>query len=126
MQIAQPMRQVHSNGGAMTFQESIRVSLGKYADFSGTASRSVYWWFVLFLVLGGAVTSVLRAEYATIFFLVTLLPLLASGARRLHDTGRSGWLQLLGLIPVAGIFILALFLAQPGTETDRAEVPAST
>lgn len=109
----------------MTFQESIRVSLGKYADFSGTAGRAEYWWFVLFLLLGGAVASVLRAEYATIFFLLTLLPLLASGARRLHHTGRSGWLQLIGLVPVAGIFILAFFLAQRGTDADAAQAAAS-
>lgn len=98
----------------MTFQESIRVCFTKYADFNGTASRSEYWWFVLFLVLGGAVASVLAHSYSTIFFLVTLLPLLAAGARRLHDAGRSGWFQLFGLVPVAGIIVLSVFLAQEG------------
>ena len=96
----------------MTFQESIRVCLTKYADFNGTASRSEYWWFVLFLLLAGAAASVLAQSYATIFFLATLLPLLAAGTRRLRDTGRSGWWQFFALVPVAGIVVLAVFLAQ--------------
>jgi len=100
----------------MTFQESIRVCLTKYADFAGTASRSEYWWFVLFLALGGAVASVIGPSYGTIFSLVTLLPLLAAGSRRLHEIGRSGWWQLMGLVPVAGIFILIFLLAQEGKE----------
>ena len=101
----------------MTFQESIRVCFTKYADFTGTASRSEYWWFVLFLVLAGAAASVLADSYGTVFFLATLLPLLAAGCRRLHDTGRSGWLQLIGLVPVAGLIVLVAFLAQEGKET---------
>jgi uncharacterized membrane protein YhaH (DUF805 family) len=56
-------------------------------------------------------------SYATIFFLATLLPLLAAGARRLHDTGRSGWWQLFGLVPVAGIVVLGFLLAQERKET---------
>ena len=100
----------------MSFQESIRVCLSKYADFNGTASRAEYWWFVLFLLLGGAVTSVFDERYATVFFLLMLLPLLAVGARRLHETRRSGWLQLFGLIPVAGVIILAVFMAQEAPE----------
>lgn len=109
----------------MTFQESIRICLLKYADFNGTASRPEYWWFVLFLGLGGAVASVLSSSSATIFFIVTLLPLLAVGARRLHDTGHSGWMQLIGLIPVAGIVVLAFLFAQAGKESEEARRPAT-
>ena len=98
----------------MTFQESIRVCFTKYADFNGTASRSEYWWFVLFLVLGGAAASALAQNYSTIFFIATLLPLLAAGTRRLRDTGRSGWWQLFVLVPVAGIVVLVVFLTQEG------------
>jgi len=107
----------------MSFQESIRVCFTKYADFNGTAPRSEYWWFVLFVALAGAAASVIGPSYGTIFFLATLLPLLAAGTRRLRDTGRSGWLQLIGLIPVAGIGILAIYLAQEGKES--AVVPAA-
>jgi uncharacterized membrane protein YhaH (DUF805 family) len=102
----------------MTFGESVRVCFAKYADFSGTASRSEYWWFVLFLVLAGAVASAVtpaslpRGSLGTVFSIATLLPLLAAGARRLHDTGRSGWLQLIGLVPVAGTIVLIVLLVQ--------------
>lgn len=108
----------------MTFQESIRVCFTKYADFTGTASRSEYWWFILFLALAGAVASVVAPSYGTIFFLATLLPLLAAGARRLRDSGRSGWLQLIGLVPVAGIIVLVVFLAQEGKEAALAREAA--
>ena len=103
----------------MTFWESVRVCFAKYADFRGTASRAEYWWFVLFLLAAGAVASVLTPvafpprSLGTAFFVATLIPLLAAGARRLHETGRSGWLQLFGLVPVAGGIVLIFFLAQP-------------
>jgi uncharacterized membrane protein YhaH (DUF805 family) len=103
----------------MTFWNAVRVCFAKYWDFSGIASRAEYWWFVLFLALGGAVASVSTPSalparsFGTVFFILTFLPLLAAGARRLHDTGRSGWLQSFGLVPVAGAVVLIAFLAQP-------------
>jgi len=100
----------------VTFLESVRACLTKYSDFSGAASRSEYWWFVLFLGLAGAAASVVARPLGPIVLLATLLPLLAAGARRLHDTGRSGWLQLFGLVPVAGIIVLVFFLAQEGKD----------
>ena len=109
----------------MTFQESIRVCFTKYADFDGTASKSEYWWFVLFLALGGAIASVLAPTYGTIFFLATLLPLLAAGARRLHETGRSGWWQLFGFVPVGGIVVLVVLLTQPPS-TDPVHISATS
>jgi uncharacterized membrane protein YhaH (DUF805 family) len=51
--------------------------------------------------------------------LATLLPSLAVGARRLHDTNRSGWLQLLWLIPVVGWILVIVWLAQEGREPNR-------
>ena len=106
----------------MTFQESIRVCLTKYADFTGTASRSEYWWFVLFLALGGAAASTLGDPFVPLFFIAALLPLLAAGARRMHDTGNSGWLQLIGLVPVAGLVVLVVLLAQERKTNSVADV----
>ena len=62
----------------MTFQESVRVCLSKYADFSGRASRSEYWWFFLFIVLVGVATSLVSDLVSTIFLLGTLLPSFSS------------------------------------------------
>jgi uncharacterized membrane protein YhaH (DUF805 family) len=98
----------------MTFQESVKVCLTKYADFTGRATRSEYWWFVLFIVLVSAATSLVSHALSGLFSLATLLPSLAAAARRLHDTNRSGWWQLICLVPVVGLIVLIVFLAQEG------------
>ena len=102
----------------MNFTESITTCFKKYADFNGCARRSEFWWFFLFLFVVGIV---LQSSFmlSTIFTLGTLVPSLAAGARRLHDTNRSGWWQLLWLIPVIGWIVLIVFLAQEGTADSR-------
>jgi len=102
----------------MTFQESIKVCFEKYADFTGHASRSEYWWFFLFVILVGAAASYVNDATSGIWFIGTLLPSLAAATRRLHDTNRSGWWQLIGLVPVVGWIVMIVFLAQEGT-SDR-------
>ena len=92
----------------MSFVQSVETCLKKYADFSGRASRSEYWWFFLFNFLMSTVGSIadrilLGTEpdstgiIATLVTLGLLLPSLAVGARRLHDINKSGWWQLLWL-----------------------------
>lgn len=98
----------------MTFTDSIQVCFKKYADFSGTASRSEFWWFTLFLVVTGAILHLVGIFLSLVFFLATFIPALAAGARRLHDTGRSGWLQLLWCIPLVGWIILMILLVLAG------------
>lgn len=100
----------------MTFQESIKVCMKKYADFSGRASRSEYWWFVLFTVIAGLAASVISSVVAGLFTLAILLPSIAAATRRLHDTNRSGWWQLVALIPLVGMIIIIVFLALPGKD----------
>ena len=96
----------------MTFQESIQVGFKKYADFTGRASRSEFWWFMLLLFLVSAGASMISQVVSGLFSLATLVPSLAAGARRLHDTNRSGWLQLLWIVPVIGWIIVIVFLVQ--------------
>jgi uncharacterized membrane protein YhaH (DUF805 family) len=95
----------------MTFAESIRVCLTKFADFDGTASRSEFWWFMLFLVIVTLALNVISPLLGAIFNIALLLPQLAAGARRLHDTGKSGWWQLLLIVPF-GVIVLIVFWAQ--------------
>ena len=102
----------------MTFSESIKTCFSKYADFNGRASRSEYWWFFLFIVLVGIVASIISQLVAAVFYLATLVPSIAAAARRMHDTDKSGWLLLIGIIPLVGL-ILLYFLAQPGKEPNR-------
>ena len=99
-----------------TFFGAIRVCLTKYADFTGRASRSEFWWFTVFVTLVGAALVYLNQNLSNIFLIAMLLPLLAAGARRLHETGRSGWWQLFILAPVGGIMLLAILWAQPGKD----------
>ena len=96
----------------MTFQESIRTCFTKYVDFNGRASRSEYWWFFLFLVVVSVVLSLFSHELYIVFSLATLLPSIAAAARRLHDTNRSGWWQLIVFLPIVGWIVLIIFLAQ--------------
>ena len=96
----------------MTFVESIKTCFGKYAHFEGTASRSEYWWFFLFLFLAASFIGVFSTTLQMGFNIATLLPSLAVGARRLHDTDRSGWWQLLYFVPLVGWIVLIVFWAQ--------------
>lgn len=98
----------------MTFQESVKVCFSKYADFGGRATRSEYWWFILFIVLVSLAASLLSNTLSALFSLATLVPSIAAATRRLHDTNRSGWWQLIVLVPVIGWIVLIVFLVQEG------------
>lgn len=102
---------------SMTFFDAIRVCLTRYAEFHGRASRSEFWWFALFVVLVSAMLSYLHEAAASMFLIAVLLPLLAAGSRRLHDSGRSGWWQLFLLVPVGGIVVVGYLWAQPPVES---------
>lgn len=77
---------------------------------SGRASRSEYWWFVLAEMIGAAVADFIHQYVYLIAALSLLLPALAAGARRLHDIGESGWMLLLGLVPIANFWLLHLLV----------------
>jgi len=101
--------------------------LKKYAQFSGRARRQEFWMFTLFnliitvalMIIGGVVGFPLLS---TIYSLAVLLPSLAVGVRRLHDTNRSGWFMLLCLIPLVGL-VLIYFLALEGEKQENAFGP---
>lgn len=98
----------------MDFQQSIKVCFQKYADFNGRAKRPEYWWFALFCFIVSLALNIIGDTLSMAFSLVTLLPSLAVGTRRLHDINKSGWFQLLWLIPIIGWLVLIYFLAQEG------------
>ena len=123
----------------MGFGDAVKNAIvNNYANFSGRASRSEYWWFILFnFILGIVLLPVDMAlgydpfaydvmdpyaspSYgpASIFVtLALLLPGLGLMWRRLHDGNRSGWYILLGLIPIInfiGIFVLLYFTIAEG------------
>jgi uncharacterized membrane protein YhaH (DUF805 family) len=99
----------------MKIQESVETCITKkYVDFSSTATRSEFWWFILFLIVVQALLGIVSHAVAALFALATLLPYFAVGTRRLRDTDRSPWWWLIGLVPLVGVIVLIVFWAQPG------------
>jgi uncharacterized membrane protein YhaH (DUF805 family) len=94
-------------------------ALQQYADFDGRARRTEYWMYTLFwgvFYIAVILVDVLLAVSIGIFGLTfiyllgTIVPSLAVGARRLHDTGRSGWFQLISLIPFGSIVLIVFYV----------------
>jgi uncharacterized membrane protein YhaH (DUF805 family) len=98
-----------------------RVVLERYAQFTGRSSRAEFWWYFLANIIISIVLNVLVAASSifwvpyVIYSLAVLIPGLAVGVRRLHDTNRSGWWLLIALIPIAGIIVLIVFWASDAT-----------
>jgi uncharacterized membrane protein YhaH (DUF805 family) len=101
------------------------LPLKRYAEFTGRSRRKEYWSFFLLMLavyivvgmvdgmlgMGGMVGGVYGplSLLAALFFLV---PGIAVGIRRLHDTERSGWWLLIGLIPLVGLVLLYFFVLE--------------
>ena len=115
----------------MNFSQSISTCMGKYGTFHGRARRSEYWWFYLFTVLMSWGSTMVAAAmfsfgdpmvdiFPSIVSLVFLIPVIAVGSRRLHDIGKSGWWQLLFIVPIIGwILIIVWFATNTKPEGDK-------
>ena len=111
--------------------------LTKYANFSDRAPRAEYWWFYLLTIVAYIVAMTLESvggagdvfdSFGILTLVVTLalfIPSLAVGVRRLHDTDRSGWWLLIGLIPLVGAIVVLVFLVMQGTTGDNRFGPES-
>ena len=100
-----------------------------YINFQGRARRKAYWMFVLFNIIALVILSLIEGALGLsgqngygiltgLYSLAIILPLIALAVRRLHDTGRSGWWILIGLVPLIGPIVLIVFYvtdSQPGT-----------
>ena len=120
----------------MTFIDSIKSCLDKYATFRGRATRSEYWWFWTFYVLTefvtmivfgfigylcGDVAGMMIAGYIGAFLssLMLFLPMLSVFVRRLHDTNHSGWWYFIAFVPlIGGIWLLVLLLTDSDEENE--------
>ncbi|MEC9099036.1 MAG: DUF805 domain-containing protein [SAR202 cluster bacterium] len=107
----------------MNFRIAIIKCFMLYTIFSGRAKRAEFWWFFLFCMIVGLMGSVIDAAlgldaaiggngvFTTLIQLATFLPSIAVGSRRLHDTNRSGWWQLLWIVVFIGWIPLIIWLA---------------
>ena len=119
----------------MDFGQAIATGFRKYVTFAGRASRSEYWFWVLFSLIGGIVTGTLdyaifsENDFATplnsIFNLILFLPSLAVGIRRLHDIGRTGWWVLI-VFTIVGIIVLIVWACQKSDPGPNAYGPEPT
>jgi uncharacterized membrane protein YhaH (DUF805 family) len=106
----------------MDFMTAVKTCLGKYVTFTGRATRPEYWYFVLFSFVASLIAAVVDAligaghVLASLVNLALFLPELAAAVRRLHDSDRTGWWCLIGLVPIVGVIVLIVFLCQKGTE----------
>ena len=97
-------------------------ALKKYVVFRGRARRKEYWYFVLFNFIIAFVLGLIDNLFWTytvlgsLYSLAVLLPSLGVSIRRLHDTGRSGWWLLIGLIPLIGTIILLIYMVSDSQE----------
>ncbi|MFC3689024.1 DUF805 domain-containing protein [Aquipuribacter hungaricus] len=119
----------------MSFPQAVSSALRQYVGFRGRARRSEYWWFVLFTFLvtliAGSADALLGLADSTgngpiggLATLALLLPSLAVGVRRLHDTGRSGWWMLIGLVPLVGTIVLIVFFVQDSVRATTEHGPS--
>jgi uncharacterized membrane protein YhaH (DUF805 family) len=109
----------------MSFGDAIKSGFSNYVKFNGRASRSEFWWFILFISIIGIVMNIIDNAIGTgivislIWSLAVLLPVLGLYFRRLHDTDRSAWWLLIGFIPFIGSIVLIVFWAINGTPGDN-------
>jgi uncharacterized membrane protein YhaH (DUF805 family) len=117
----------------MGFGEAVRLFFRNYAKFEGRSRRSEFWWPQLFFILVGIAVSIIVGIFAALgdigamiggliyivymlFSLAIIIPSIAVGFRRLHDTERSAWWLLIGFIPLIGAIVLLVFYCLEGTK----------
>jgi uncharacterized membrane protein YhaH (DUF805 family) len=119
-------RQILDPGTPIAIYKSVLTV--KYADFTGRARRAEYWWFALmnFIVITAiAIVSLILYSVSDtlgvlgivvygVYVLAVIVPGLAVAVRRLHDTSKSGWMLLVGFIPLVGGILLLVFYFTDG------------
>ena len=105
----------------MNFKKAIQSGFSNYVNFRSRACRSEFWYWQLFLLIGGVIAEIF--DYAigssvspltSIFWFATIIPDLAVYVRRLHDTDRSGWWLLLFFVPLVGAVVMLVWLCHQG------------
>ena len=112
------------------FNEAVGTCFRKYFDFTGRARGSEFWWFVLFCFVIFIVASILDMslfgyaweDYGPLYLIssvVLFIPQISAATRRLHDTGKSGWWQLIYLTFIGILLLLYWFIKKGDTDKNR-------
>ena len=116
------------NGKKMNMFRAVISCFRQYSTFSGCATRAEYWYFVLFNFICTLIPVIVAATQrkdddallwlciAVLYSLISFVPGLAAGVRRLHDTGKSGAFYFICFIPVIGAMFLLCFLCKKTNE----------
>lgn len=112
--VAPPAQSVNNGtiNQGMNFGETLSYFFQHYVDFSGRARRKEYWYMVLWNLI-----FVIPFPLYPIWFLATIIPSWALAIRRLHDQGLSGWMVLIGFVPVVGTIVMLILMcrdSEPG------------
>jgi uncharacterized membrane protein YhaH (DUF805 family) len=118
-----PQQRGYLQGGPVSFQDALKMQFENVLNFNGRASLSAYWWYALGLFIANVVLEIFAAvigslAFSLLIYLVVLvigLSGLSVAVRRMHDTDKSGWMLLLGLIPFIGWLVVLILLILPGT-----------
>jgi uncharacterized membrane protein YhaH (DUF805 family) len=113
----------------MSFATAVKSFWSNYTNFKGRARRSEYWFIQLFLIATNIAVAFIDLALMNgdverfianggggivglIWIFATIVPALAVLIRRLHDTNRSGWWALIGLVPIVGAIVLLVFTVE--------------
>lgn len=104
-------------------------AMQRYFDFNGRATRAQFWYFVLFVTLFMFAAIILDVAvgndeegallFTALVIIAHIIPYLAIGARRLHDTDKSGWWQLMSVVPLGQIILLVFFCLESKPDGNR-------
>ncbi len=117
----------------LSFTEAVGTCFRKYFSFTGRARGSEYWYFVLFSTVVYIIAIIIDVSLViidvrymedsglaglvtNITLLLVSIPSLSAAARRLHDTGRSGWWQLLHFTGIGSFVVLYWLIIKGDTE----------
>ena len=118
-----PTQRGYLQGGPVDFQSAIRLQIENVTNFEGRASLSAYWWYALAVFIVNAVLEIFSVAIGSVALSLLIdlaafvvgLSALSAAVRRMHDTDKSGWMLLLGLIPFVGWIVVLIFALLPGT-----------
>jgi uncharacterized membrane protein YhaH (DUF805 family) len=113
----------------VNFGTALKSFWSNYTNFKGRARRSEYWYVQLFLVFTNLIAAPIDLALLNwdterftaqggggivglIWILITIVPAIALLIRRIHDTNRSGWWALIGLVPFVGAIVLIVFTVE--------------